>query len=81
MQFPTLPASATIAFCLRQNSHGIRSGYNIFSDDTCPATGTGDLINTDPLLGELGWWGGPTMTLPLLYGSPAIDHRDGIVPI
>ena len=53
-------------------------GYNIFSDDTCPATGTGDLIDTDPLLGELGWWGGPTMTLPLLYGSPAIDHRGDV---
>jgi hypothetical protein len=50
-------------------------GHNIFSDDTCPATGTSDLINTDPLLGELDWWGGPTMTLPLLLTSPAIDHH------
>ena len=39
------------------------------------------MIDTDPLLGELGWWGGPTMTLPLLYDSPAIDHRDGICVI
>ena len=55
----------------------ISLGHNIFSDDTCPATGTGDLIDTDPLLGELGWWGGPTMTLPLLFTSPAIDHHPG----
>ncbi len=53
-------------------------GHNIISDDTCPVTETGDLINTDPLLGEMDWWGGPTMTLPLLYGSPAINHRSDI---
>jgi len=50
-------------------------GHNIYSDDSCPADGAGDLINTDPLLGELDWWGGPTMTMPLLFASPAIDHR------
>ena len=52
-------------------------GYNIFSDATFPSTSTGDLINTDPLLGYLGAWGGPTMTKPLKPGSPAIDHRPG----
>lgn len=55
-------------------------GHNIFSDDTCPGTGTGDLVITDPKLGELGDWGGPTLTIPLLKGSPAIDHRDGVCP-
>jgi hypothetical protein len=53
-------------------------GHNIYSDDSCPADGAGDLINTDPLLGELDWWGGPTMTMPLLSASPAIDHRAGV---
>lgn len=55
----------------------ISEGYNIYSDDTCPATGTGDVINTDPMLGTLGAWGGPTLTMPLLEGSPAEDHRPG----
>ena len=56
----------------------ISLGYNIFSDDSCPGTGVEDLVNTDPKLGVLGHWGGPTLTIPLLQGSPAIDHRDGV---
>lgn len=52
-------------------------GYNIYSDDTCPATGAGDVINTDPMLGSLGYWGGTTMTMPLSTGSPAKDNRPG----
>lgn len=55
----------------------ISEGYNIYSDNTCPLTGTGDLGNTDPMLGILGSWGGPTLTMPLLVGSPAKDHRSG----
>jgi hypothetical protein len=53
-------------------------GHNIFSDDSCPGEGTGDLINTDPKLGVLGFWGGPTRTMPLTGDSPAIDHCDGV---
>lgn len=52
-------------------------GYNIYSDNTCPATGTGDQVNTDPMLGTLGGWGGSTLTMPLLVGSPARDNRPG----
>jgi len=33
----------------------------------------GDLNNTDPLLGSLQNNGGPTQTMALLSGSPAID--------
>ncbi len=55
----------------------ISDGYNIFSDDTCPTTGTGDLGNTDPQLFMLSDWGGPTLTIPLQTGSPAEDHRPG----
>jgi CSLREA domain-containing protein len=54
------------------------SGYNIFSDASCPSTGTGDLINTDPKLGPLGNWGGLTMTRPLRAGSPAVNHRPDV---
>lgn len=52
------------------------TGYNIYNDDTCPM-GPGDLANTDPLLGSLGNYGGLTKTMPLLPGSPALNHRFG----
>jgi hypothetical protein len=48
-------------------------GYNLSSDGTCNFNGTGDLNNTDLKLGQLGNHGGPTQTIPLLSGSPAID--------
>jgi hypothetical protein len=49
------------------------NGYNLSSDGTCNFNGTGDLNNTDPKLGKLGNYGGPTQTIPLLSASPAID--------
>jgi hypothetical protein len=49
------------------------NGYNLSSDDSCNFNGTGDLNNTDPKLGQLGNYGGPTQTILLLSGSPAID--------
>ncbi len=48
-------------------------GYNLSSDNTCPFNGPGDMNNTDPKLGQLGNYGGPTQTIPLLKRSPAID--------
>ena len=50
--------------------------YNLSSDNTCGFAGTGDLNNTDPLLGPLQDNGGPTFTHALLSGSPAIDAGD-----
>jgi hypothetical protein len=49
------------------------NGYNLSSDNTCNFNGPGDLNNTDPKLGTFGYNGGPTQTIPLLSGSPAID--------
>jgi hypothetical protein len=49
------------------------NGYNLSNDNSCNFTGPGDLNNTDPKLGKLGNHGGPTQTIPLLSGSPAID--------
>jgi hypothetical protein len=49
------------------------NGYNLSNDNSCNFTGTGDLNNTDPKLGKLGNYGGPTQTIPLRSGSPAID--------
>ena len=50
------------------------NGYNLSSDDTCNFTNTGDLKNTDPLLGPLQYNGGPTQTMALPSGSPAVDE-------
>lgn len=53
-------------------------GYNLDSGDTCGLTATGDLTNTNPLLGPVGDNGGGTLTHALLAGSPAIDAGDCI---
>jgi hypothetical protein len=58
-------------------------GHNLVGDGT-GSTGfgaTGDLVGTsqkpiDPLLGPLQDNGGPTQTMALRAGSPAIDHGD-----
>jgi hypothetical protein len=48
-------------------------GYNLSSDGTCNFIHTGDLNNTDPMLGPLQYNGGPTQTMALPLGSPAVD--------
>lgn len=52
----------------------IDNGNNLSSDSSCQFTAPGSFNNTDPLLGSLGDYGGPTPTMALLPGSPAIDH-------
>jgi len=51
----------------------ISNGYNLSSDATCDFSGPGDMNNTDPMLGPLQNNGGPTQTMALQEGSPAID--------
>ena len=48
-------------------------GHNLSSDASCVLTGVGSMNNTDPELGPLADNGGPTLTMALLPGSPAID--------
>jgi sugar lactone lactonase YvrE len=51
--------------------------YNIEDTDTCGfGGGTGNLINTDPLLDPLGDYGGPTHTHALSWSSPAKEAGD-----
>lgn len=58
--------------------------YSLVEDTTglAPAhvsalsSGPGNILNNDPLLGELAHNGGPTSTHALLAGSPAIDAGD-----
>lgn len=49
------------------------NGHNLDSGDSCGFTASGDITNTDPLLGPLQDNGGDTFTHALLNGSPAID--------
>lgn len=50
-------------------------GYNISDDQSCGFSAIGSLNNTDPMLDPAGLAdnGGPTQTIALLSGSPAID--------
>ena len=52
------------------------AGNNLSSDATGGFTVPTSHINTDPLLGPLADNGGPTLTLALLSGSPAINNSD-----
>lgn len=49
------------------------NGYNVSSDATCNFSNSGDRNGLDPKLGPLQNNGGPTQTMALLPGSPAID--------
>ena len=54
-------------------------GHNLCSDASAAFTHTGSLNSTDPLLAGLGDNGGPTRTLALRAGSPAINAGDPAV--
>jgi hypothetical protein len=55
-------------------SYGLTSGgYNISDDNTCDLGGPGDMNSTNPELQPLGNYGGPTETIAIYAGSPAID--------
>jgi len=51
-------------------------GHNLSSDDSSAITNSSSFKNTNPLLGSLANNGGPTLTMALLPGSPAIDAGD-----
>jgi hypothetical protein len=59
--------------CFSGESIITSKGYNLSSDGSCDFDGPGDLNNTNPMLGPLQNNGGPTKTMALLPGSPAID--------
>src|SRR6185503_7522124 len=44
----------------------------------CNFSGPGSINNADPILAPLDYYGGPTPTMALLSGSPAIDGGDPI---
>jgi hypothetical protein len=51
----------------------VSNGYNMSSDNTCNFHNSGDRNGTNPMLGPLQNNGGPTQTMALPSGSPAID--------
>jgi hypothetical protein len=56
------------------NSSVSDDGYNLEDGTDCGFTGTGDLQNANAQLGALLSNGGPTQTMALQPGSPAIDQ-------
>ena len=54
----------------------ILAGNNLTDDDSCGTTGFIQLTADQMMLGTLSNNGGPTETIPLLAGSPAIDAGD-----
>jgi hypothetical protein len=71
--------SAHLQNSIIAHSHGrncdgpVTSLFSLSSDNSCNLNGPGDLNNVDPKLGTFGNNGGPTPTISLLSGSPAID--------
>jgi len=49
------------------------NGNNLGSDASCAFTMPGSFNNVDPLLAPLGDYGGPTLTMALRPGSPAVN--------
>jgi CSLREA domain-containing protein len=73
----TIVASQTLGL----DCHGIpvtSRGHNLDSDGSCNLGASGDITNTNPLLGPLQNYGGDTETHALLPGSPAIDAAENI---
>jgi len=54
-------------------------GHNIDSLNECRFNAPGDKVNADPLLGPLQDNGGPTDTMAIPLGSPAVDAGDPAV--
>ncbi len=60
---PDISGAATANYCLIGDPTGTQFG----------GSSANNITRVDPLLGPLGNYGGPSETLPLLPGSPAID--------
>jgi hypothetical protein len=72
----TAPSGADVDGSLGSQGHnliGIGDGGSGFADSDLVGTAQNPI---DPMLGPLGYYGGPTQTMPLLLGSPAIGAGD-----
>jgi CSLREA domain-containing protein len=68
-----LANSETDENCFVNEGFLTSQGNNLDSGNTCGFNGSGDRVNTDPMLGPLQDDDGFTLTHALLPGSPAID--------
>lgn len=59
--------------CSISADSSVTSTYNLTDDDWCGFDDDTDQWVTDPMLSDLDYWGGPTLTHMPLEGSPAID--------
>jgi CSLREA domain-containing protein len=62
--------------CTSAQGFSLSNGHNLDSDSSCFFTAQGDLQGKDPQLGPLHHNGGPTPTMALAPGSPAVDAGD-----
>ncbi len=65
------------------NEHVLTGSHDLIGDGSGAIVGTGNLLGTvanpiNPLLAPLGDYGGPTQTMALLPGSPAIDQGGAV---
>jgi hypothetical protein len=74
----TLNVKNTILATNREDlaAHLSSSGYNLIGDGSGTGFDPTDLLNVNPLLGPLQNNGGPTQTMALLSGSPALNAGD-----
>lgn len=70
----TIVAQNTAATGPDCNAAVTSAGHNIERHQSCGFTGPGDQQDTNPLLAALASNGGPTQTMALRPGSPAINH-------
>lgn len=75
LAYPGGAINTIVAAGVPYNVYGPMSdyGYNISSDASTTFGSPGSMNSTNPRLGPLGYFGGPTPTMPLLAGSPALD--------
>jgi hypothetical protein len=57
------------------------AGHNLVSDASLGSTISSTIQTTNVLLGFLGLYGGPTETVPVLPGSPAIDAAECLLAV
>jgi hypothetical protein len=55
------------------NGNAVTSQYNVTTETTCGLSDPTDALVVDPMLAPLGAYGGPTLTMAPLVGSPLID--------
>jgi hypothetical protein len=75
-------SGATGPDCYNESTDFDSGGHNLLTDDNgCTGfDGPGDLVRPNPKIGALADNGGPTKTIALKRGSPAIDHAGASAP-